>query len=349
MTLRPRVYKRFKDNIVDAGSKMVLVTFLVVSLYYDEQSDARNGGQAAHADIMYCSNFLAESSCETTTGLCDWDATDLQCAARPAAADAADAGVLQHLLYSLPGLAPLLLNWVFKPRNRKPKAETTTSEGETGRDPGLEGTGDWTVVRVGYSHNPPPPHGHGTRGAAASIEEASEQEWVEPNAGDETTPNPMMARQLTPGSFEVEFESAGRPATAAPAPAATSATAEWTEHWSEEHECKYWQHAVTGESVWRQPEAVLRLEPQPEVQAGPLPETREEWIKKWSGEYRRPYWVGVTTGKSTWSDPRGGASSPQQGDAVAVHRHCLPFIRDSHSDLVVIVVIFCRSDIVAPG
>jgi hypothetical protein len=166
------VYKRFKDTMMDAVAKIVLVTVLVVSLYYDEQSDARNGGQAAHADIMYCSNFLAEASCETTTGLCDWDATDSRCAARPAAADAADAGVLQHLLYSLPGLAPLLLNWIFKPRNRKPKAETKTSEGQTGIDPGLEGTGDWTVVRVGYSHNPPPPlppaPGAPTRDAQAS-------------------------------------------------------------------------------------------------------------------------------------------------------------------------------------
>jgi hypothetical protein len=118
LTLKPRVYKRFKDTIVDAGSKMILVIFLVVSLYYDEQSVTRNGGQAVRADSAYCSNFLEGSSCESASAMCDWDTTLSQCVARPVLASV---GALQHLLYGLPGLIALLLNKLCNSRRSAPK------------------------------------------------------------------------------------------------------------------------------------------------------------------------------------------------------------------------------------
>jgi hypothetical protein len=38
-----------------------------------------------------------------------------------------------------------------------------------------------------------------------------------------------------------------------------------------------------------------------------------------------------------------------QGDTVILYHHWLPSLRDLHSDLAVIAVIFCRNDGVAPG
>ena len=174
--LKPRIFKRLADTTVDVGAKIILVTVLVVSLYYDERSGLRNGGLAVPADGTYCGNSIDRMSCSTVGHLCHWDAADAQCAVRPAPASVS---WWEHLLYGLPGLAPLLLNRLFKPWRPEPEK----SEKTAGLDPGLVVenpvyAGDWTVARVNYGYNPPPalpPAGH-----ADTLPPASDDEAIDP-------------------------------------------------------------------------------------------------------------------------------------------------------------------------
>ena len=175
--LKPRIFKRLGDTTVDVGAKIILVTVLVVSLYYDEQSGVRNGGFAIPADSTYCGNFRDGLSCSTVDHLCLWDAADAQCAVRPAPASAS---WWEHLLYGLPGLAPLLLNRLCKPWRPKPEK----SEKKAGPDSGqsiVENpvyAGDWTVARVNYGYNPPP--ALPTAGCADTLPPASDDEAIDP-------------------------------------------------------------------------------------------------------------------------------------------------------------------------
>ena len=175
--LKPRIFKRLGDTTVDVGAKIILVTVLVVSLYYDEQSGVRNGGFAIPADSTYCGNFRDGLSCSTVDHLCLWDAADAQCAVRPAPASAS---WWEHLLYGLPGLAPLLLNRLCKPWRPKPEK----SEKKAGPDSGqsiVENpvyAGDWTVARVNYGYNPPP--ALPSAGRADTLPPASDDEAIDP-------------------------------------------------------------------------------------------------------------------------------------------------------------------------
>jgi hypothetical protein len=184
--LKPRIFKRLADTTVDVGAKIILVTVLVVSLYYDERSGLRNGGLAVPADGTYCGNFIDRMSCSTVGHLCHWDVADTQCAVRPAPASVS---WWVHLLYGLPGLAPLLLNRLFKPWRPEPEK----SEKTAGLDPGIVVenpvyAGDWTVARVNYGYNPPPA--------------------LPPAGGDDTPPPASDDEAMDPTNFEAFFSKA---------------------------------------------------------------------------------------------------------------------------------------------
>ena len=179
--LKPRIFKRLVDTTVDVGAKIILVMVLVVSLYYDERSGLRNGGLAVPADGTYCGNFIDRMSCSTVGHLCHWDVADTQCAVRPAPASVS---WWVHLLYGLPGLAPLLLNRLFEPWRPEPEK----SEKTAGLVENPVYAGDWTVARVNYGYNPPPA--------------------LPPAVGVDTPPPASDDEAIDPTNFEAFFSQA---------------------------------------------------------------------------------------------------------------------------------------------
>jgi hypothetical protein len=127
--LKPRVFKKSSDMLVDTQSKMLLATVLVLGIYSDQQSNVLSEGTARPSDDYFCGNFNPlESETAATDGQmacddvlqCVWDSTaaDPQCIARDVSASAS---IFLHLFYGLPGLAPLLLNKIFALLDRKPR------------------------------------------------------------------------------------------------------------------------------------------------------------------------------------------------------------------------------------
>ena len=105
LLLKPRVYKKFDDTIVELQATSFLVIVFVLGIYSDFLSSVLDEGEAARADDSYCSNFDDVTACNAMK-LCHWiqtpsDPNDVpNCAA--VVEISSRAGLLKHIVYALP-------------------------------------------------------------------------------------------------------------------------------------------------------------------------------------------------------------------------------------------------------
>ena len=76
--LKPRVFKKSSDMLVDMQSKMLLITVLLLGIYSDQQSNVLGEGKARPSDDYFCGNFNLTATAGPT-------ACDATCLARHSA------------------------------------------------------------------------------------------------------------------------------------------------------------------------------------------------------------------------------------------------------------------------
>ena len=113
--LRPRVYKKIGDTVVEVSARLFLLSVLALGMYSDLVTNSQNEGDPIRADDTYCT-MHAEGRCSEVDH-CEWDASNLLCATilHPSTR----IGFLQHVLWGLPGLAPLVVNQIVRVLERK--------------------------------------------------------------------------------------------------------------------------------------------------------------------------------------------------------------------------------------
>jgi hypothetical protein len=112
--------------VVEVSARLFLLSVLALGMYSDLESNLQNEGDAIRADDSYCT-MHGEKRCAEVDH-CEWDASNLLCAT--IAHPSTRIGFLQHVLWGLPGLAPLVLNQIFKRLESSPVHADETGVGD---------------------------------------------------------------------------------------------------------------------------------------------------------------------------------------------------------------------------
>jgi hypothetical protein len=258
--LKPRVYKKFADTIVESGAKTFLVVVLVVGLYSDSLSSVLAEGDAIPADGAYCSKFPESGGGLFGVNCAEVDACvlqDSQCVPRPITGSVS---LYTHFMYGLLGVTPFFLSKLCN-RRKKVKKEPAASD-DRAEGPPTDGT---LVTRAQFAPSalhdePDASHPAEEQLAAGSSElqgwrrnwsvDHNRPYWTDVVSGESTWIEPQQ-------SDEEDTTGLGRTSAApAPAPATVAAaSADWQEEWSEEHSRAYWRNVVTRETTWERPPA----------------------------------------------------------------------------------------------
>jgi hypothetical protein len=187
--LRPRVYKKIGDTVVEVSARLFLLSVLVLGMYSDLVSNLQNEGDAIRTDDSYCTMHGEERCGEVDH--CEWGASNSLCTTT--SHPFTRIGFLQHVLWGLPGLAPLVVNQIFKRLERKKSA---IPAGETGvGDPAPVPSEQCIVARVYCT----------TKGTQVRRRLSSER-----CGARSTTPPRGAGGSIDPANFEATFSTAGR-------------------------------------------------------------------------------------------------------------------------------------------
>ena len=192
--LRPRVYKKIGDTVVEVSARLFLLSVIALGMYSDLSNLQDEGGMAIRADASYCTMHGEERCAEVDH--CEWDASNVLCATIPH--PSTRIGILQHVLWGLPGLAPLVVNQIFKRLERKKQPPVPADETGVG-DPAPGVPSEQCIVARVYCT---------TKGTQVRRRLSSEQ------AGARSTTPPRgaggFAASIDPANFEATFSTAGR-------------------------------------------------------------------------------------------------------------------------------------------
>ena len=191
--LRPRVYKKIGDTVVEVSARLFLLSVLVLGMYSDLVSNLQNEGDAIRADDSYCT-LHGEERCGEVDH-CEWGASNSLCTTT--SHPFTRIGFLQHVLWGLPGLAPLVVNQIFKRLERKKKPPVPADE--KGADDPVPVPSEQCIVARVYCT---------TKGTQVRHRLSSEQ------GGARSTTPPRgasgSAASIDPADFEATFLKAGR-------------------------------------------------------------------------------------------------------------------------------------------
>ena len=200
--LRPRVYKKIGDTVVEVSARLFLLSVILLGMYSDLESNFHSEGDAIRAENSYCTMHGEERCSEVDH--CEWNASTLLCATIPHASTRI--GFLQHVLYGLPGLAPLVVNQIIKwlenkkeKKEEKKKKKSHIPTDETGVDNPAPVPSEGCIVARVYCT---------TKGTQVRRRLSSER------GGARSTTPPRgaggSAASIDPANFEATFSTAGR-------------------------------------------------------------------------------------------------------------------------------------------
>jgi hypothetical protein len=290
--LKPRVYKKFADTIVETGAKTFLVAVLVVGLYSDSLSNVLAEGDAIPANNAYCNNFPESGGGLFGVNCAEVDACvlqDSQCVPRPITVSV---GLFEHIMYGMPGVAPFFLSKMCNRRkSSKKKKKPNTTSPDHSDEPPAAGT---FVMRARF----------------VSLVEEDEEDVSD-------VPNHALDQDQSAQQDESSTSSLN---PAVDPSAAASREPRWKRTWSADHNRPYWTDMVSGQPTWIEPEG---LDPQQSGEGNtglgsaataPAPTlalvvaTTPDWEEDYSEEFERTYWRNIVTRETTWHRPQQTAT-----------------------------------------